>query len=149
MGYLVRGKTLRHEYWRPLGCKLWCGPRGMALGVGHKASCILSFLSSLLILSPPKGKSGIFWKAGAPTQKVGSWGTVVPTSRRGHSVDCSVSRAKVRCLPHFCFWGWLWREPLVWIYSKAHILMGLSLDLYMCCYPVEESTALFVTWRAS
>lgn len=71
----------------------------MALEVEHIASCILSFLFSLFVLSPPKGKSGMLWEAGALIKKVGNWATVVPTSRREHSLECGISWAKVRCPP--------------------------------------------------
>ena len=71
----------------------------MALEVEHIASCILSFLFSLFVLSSPKRKSGMLWEAGALIKKVGNWATVVPTSRRGHSLECGVFWAKVRCPP--------------------------------------------------
>lgn len=98
----------------------------MALGVGHTASCPLAFSPSLLILSFPKVKCGMFWKAGVPTQKVGSEGTVGHTSRRRrrYSLACSVSWApnQVPSPP----------LPFEVISSKGHILRGLSLDLRMC-----------------
>lgn len=98
----------------------------MVLGVGHTACCPLAFSPSLLILSFPKVKFRVFWKAGVPTQKVGSEGTVGHTSRRrrryalAHSVSWAPNQVPSPPLPFEV------------ISSKGHILRGFNLDLRKC-----------------
>lgn len=100
-----------HAYWRPLGCKLWCGPRTMVFGIRHLARCFLSFPPTLLlILSSPvnqqhgccRGKWWMFWKAGAQTQKVGSSRTIALTWRRKRTftkLECLLAQSQISAIP--------------------------------------------------